>query len=91
MRYTAKSGDWVEFKAGLSKQPMSKVLAASNTPSLLAEWIDKCEFRVESEDGVCASPTDGAGLLNSLTFKQWDWLSARLIEWARDDMLDPEA
>lgn len=90
MRYRHEdTGDWVEFKPGLSKQSMSTVLAASNAPSLLAPWIAKCEFTAVSGEKV--SPSDGAALLDNLTFAQWDWLAARLIEWARDDVLDPEA
>lgn len=89
MRYTHKNGDWVEFKPGVGKLAMAKVLNVSETPSLLAGWIDKCEFTDAS--GARVSPTDGAGLVSVITFHQWDWLSARLIEWARDDVLDPEA
>lgn len=90
MRYRREnSGDWVEFKRGLSKVSMARALAAANAPSLLAEWLDKCEFT--NPDGQSVSPADGASLLDNLTFAQWDWLSARLLEWARDDAIDPEA
>ena len=89
MRYTNKAnGDWVEFKPGFCKVSMSKVLAASNTPSLLMAWVDKCEFT--SDEGAKVSPVDGQTLMDAITFQQWDWLSARLIEWSRDDLIDPE-
>lgn len=91
MRYRNEAnGDWVEFKPGFSKQSMSKALAAANAPSLLAPWISKCEF-TDPEGQPFSAPVDGAALMEHLTFAQWDWLSARLVEWARDDIIDPEA
>lgn len=101
MRYrNEQTGDWVEFKPGLSRESMAKVLAASNTPTLLAAWIAKCEFakatgaasaESDAPERPKVSPHDGAGILENLTFGQWDWLAGRLLEWARDDAIDPEA
>ena len=91
MRYrNDKTGDWVEFKPGFGKLSMRKAMTAWSLPEGIAPWISKCEFH-DAETGAAVALTDAESIYEGLNFHQWDWLSDRLREWARDDVIDPEA
>jgi hypothetical protein len=90
MKYSReKSNDWVIFKPGVACLTISQVVECSNKADGLVGQIESCHF--ENDAGKFDNLASGAELYDSLTFQQFDWLGSRLIAWARDEALDPEA
>lgn len=88
MRYTHKSGDWVEL-TGVDEWPMRDILALFKAD--MEQAIGMVKPAIADWHMTARGQDVAVGDVEGLPLKKWVWLRDRFMDAARDAALDPEA
>jgi len=88
MKYTHKSGDWVEL-TGVDEWPMRDIVALYQLG--MAEAAELVKPAITDWHMTARGQAVTVGDIEGLPLKKWVWLKDRFMDAARDSVLDPEA